>query len=124
MAKLQGKSQRGNKILKNQNNQRNHKTKKTQTKKNSFSIILTIAIIGLMGYFVISLISLQIEIRDRQQQVDAANQIKQEKELENKELERFLAEGDESSYIERVARDVLGYVLPGERVYYDISSGD
>ena len=93
-------------------------------KKNSRSFILTLAIIAVMGYFVISLVSLQMDIRDKQQEVAEAQQVQQEKQAENEELENFLAEGDESSYIERIARDVLGYVLPGERVYYDISSGE
>ena len=77
-----------------------------------------------MGYFVISLVSLQIEIKDKSQQVSDAKQVYEEKVLENEELESFLNEGDESAYIERIARDVLGYVLPGERVYYDVSSGE
>lgn len=93
-------------------------------KKNSRSFILTLAIVAVMGYFVISLVSLQMDIRDKQQEVAEAQQVQQEKQAENEELENFLTEGDESSYIERIARDVLGYVLPGERVYYDISSGE
>lgn len=97
---------------------------KKKEKKNSRSFILTLAIIAVMGYFVISLISLQMDIRDKQQEVAEAQQVQQEKQAENEELEKFLTEGDESSYIERIARDVLGYVLPGERVYYDISSGE
>ncbi|MDO4833120.1 MAG: septum formation initiator family protein [Clostridia bacterium] len=97
---------------------------KNKEKKNSRSFILTLAIIAVMGYFVISLISLQMDIRDKQREVTEAQQVQQEKQAENEELEKFLTDGDESSYIERIARDVLGYVLPGERVYYDISSGE
>lgn len=97
---------------------------KNKEKKNSRSFILTLAIIAVMGYFVISLISLQMDIRDKQREVMEAQQVQQEKQAENEELEKFLTDGDESSYIERIARDVLGYVLPGERVYYDISSGE
>ena len=93
-------------------------------KKNSRSFFLTLAVIAVMGYFVISLISLQIEIRDKTKEVEEAKSQYEEIQLENEELESFLADGDESAYIERIARDVLGYVLPGERVYYDISSGE
>ncbi len=93
-------------------------------KKNSRSFFLTLAVIAVMGYFVISLISLQIEIRDKAKEVEDAKTQYEEIQLENEELESFLADGDESAYIERIARDVLGYVLPGERVYYDISSGE
>lgn len=93
-------------------------------KRNSRSFFLTLAVIAVMGYFVISLISLQIEIRDKSQEVEDAKAQYEEIQLENEELESFLEDGDESAYIERIARDILGYVLPGERVYYDISSGE
>lgn len=93
-------------------------------KKGSRSFFLTLAVVAIIGYFVISLISLQIDIRDKSAQVDEAKKNYAEMELQNDELEGFLSDGDEGSYIERIARDVLGYVFPGERVYYDISSGE
>ena len=93
-------------------------------KKNNRSFFLTLALIAIIGYFAISLVSLQIEIKDKSQQVSDAKQVYEEKVLENEELESFINESDESDYIERIARDVLGYVLPGERVYYDVSSGE
>jgi len=98
--------------------------KPVEKKKRSSSFILTLAIIALIGYFVISLISLQMEKSEKAQQVAQAQATLQTKQEENEELENVLNEGDQSAYIERIARDVLGYVLPGERVYYDISSGD
>ena len=100
------------------------KNGKNGKKSSSKSFFLTLAVIAVLGYFVISLVSLQMDIRDKSQQVEEAKQVYEDKSLKNKELEGFLKDGDESSYIERVARDVLGYVLPGERVYYDISSGE
>ena len=92
--------------------------------KNSRSFFLTLAVIAVIGYFVFSLISLQIDIKDKSSQIDDANQTLSEIKSENEELKGYLKDEDESSYIERVARDVLGYVFPGERVYYDISSGE
>lgn len=98
--------------------------KPVEKKKRSSSFILTLAIIALIGYFVISLISLQMEKSEKAQQVAQAQVTLQQKQEQNDKLENVLTDGDESAYIERIARDVLGYVLPGERVYYDISSGD
>ena len=37
------------------------------------------------------------------------------------ELQRTLDSGDEAAYMERIARDKLGYVLPGEHIYVDMS---
>ena len=42
-------------------------------------------------------------------------------EAANTELQRTLDSGDEAAYMERIARDKLGYVLPGEHIYVDMS---
>ena len=97
---------------------------KTSKKTRSYSFILTLAIMAVIGYFVISLISLQMEKSEKAQQVAQAEASLVASQERNEELQNVISEGDDSAYIERIARDVLGYVLPGERVYYDISSGD
>ena len=87
------------------------------------SFILTLATFALLGYFVISVVSLQFQIRDKTQEVEAARQTLASAQAENEELKELAREEDEKTYMERIARDVLGYVLPGESVYYDVSSG-
>ena len=81
-------------------------------KKNSNSVyrtnksfILTLATLAILGYFVISLVSASAQ-------------------AENDELKELAREEDEKTYMERIARDVLGYVLPGESVYYDVSTAN
>ncbi len=91
--------------------------------KRKYSFILTVAVIALIGYFTISIVSLQLEKNERQKELDRVNQSYSQKLSENEELEATLTSGDDAAYIERIARDVLGYVLPGERVFYDITSG-
>lgn len=95
-----------------------------EKKNNTTSFILTVAIIAFIGYFVISCVSLQLERSEKAAEVAQAQQVLQEKTEENEELENVLSESDHSAYIEKIARDVLGYVLPGERVYYNISTGE
>ena len=98
-------------------------TKKKTGKHNRKSFILTLAIIAVIGYFVISLVSLQVEIKDKSQQIQTAQQTLSEAKEENTELKELADSKDNESYMERIARDVLGYVLPGESVYYDVSAG-
>jgi len=92
-------------------------------KKRSRSFILTLSLIAIMGYFIITLVHLQLEIKNKKELANQVNQQYESQELKKEEFEQILNDGDQSKYIERVARDVLGYVLPGERVYYDTSSG-
>ena len=40
---------------------------------------------------------------------------------ENKEVERLLAMSADKDYIERIARERLGYAYPDEKVYIDSS---
>ena len=102
----------------------NSKAKRSRRKqRNRRSFILTLALIALIGYFTISLISLQFQINAKQQELTIAQQTLQQEEKKNTELKEIAKENDQDRYMERIARDVLGYVKPGESVYYDISSG-
>ena len=91
--------------------------------KNRRSFLLTLAVIAVVGYFVISLISLQVDIRTKTQEVEDAQATLAAAQEENKELQDLQDADDEESYMERIARDVLGYVFPGESVYYDTNAG-
>ncbi|MDR0314755.1 MAG: septum formation initiator family protein [Oscillospiraceae bacterium] len=92
-------------------------------KKRSHSFILTLALVAMIGYFVITLIQMQVKIKEKEEMAQLTNKEYEAQLLENEELMNILNEDDEAKYIERVARDVLGYVYPGERVYYDTASG-
>lgn len=93
-------------------------------KKRKRSIILSFCIIVLCAFFAISLISItkrinetKAEIRDVQAQY--AEQVK-----ENEKLGKVVDSGDKDEYVEEIARDKLGYVKPGEHVYYNVSATD
>lgn len=96
------------------------KTKKTS--KRSF--IVTLAMISLLCCFCIGLVTTQIEISHQKQEIATAQQVLVQKKEENAELNELVKEENEEAYMERIARDVLGYVLPGESVYYDVSTGN
>lgn len=94
-----------------------------KTKKRKTSIILTAGLLVLVCYFVVSFIGLQSKINDEKRELAVVNEKCDAQDFENSELERILKDGNELEYIERIARDELGYAKPGERVYSDISAG-
>lgn len=98
-------------------------SKSNGQKKKRRSFILTLALIALVGYFIISLVSLQIRINQKQQELETLKHTYDQVQVQNNELKQIVAEDDENGYMERIARDILGYALPGESVYYDVSSG-
>lgn len=85
--------------------------------------MLALGAFALAGYFAITLIQLQIEISEKKETLVQVQAQYNEKIAENQELEKVIEGGNEDEYIERIARDSLGYVKPGEKVYYDISFG-
>lgn len=88
------------------------------------SFLLTLALLAFAGYFVITVVSLQFQISDKQQELETAKQTLSSVQAENESLKELEEEEDEATYMERIARDVLGYVVPGESVYYDVSTGN
>ena len=74
-----------------------------------------------MLYLAGALITTQVEIVAKRQQLENITQQVNAQTAENMELQRTLESDDENAYIERVAREKLGYALPDERVFVDMS---
>ncbi len=97
--------------------------KKNAPKKQSKSFILTLAMILLVGYFVITIIGHRIAIKDKKDELEQKNQTLQEQYAENERLKSIVDSDDKSEYIEQVAREQLGFGMPDERVFYDVTPG-
>lgn len=95
-----------------------------QKKKKTYSTILTVAFAALVCYFVIALIGLQSDIREQKEQIADINAQADIRSADNRELNNLLNDSDLDSYVERIAREELGYVFPNERVYYDEQLAD
>ena len=95
-----------------------------QKKKKTYSTILTVAFAALVCYFVIALISLQSDIKEQKEQIADINAQADVQSADNRELNNLLNDSDLDSYVERIAREELGYVFPNERVYYDEQLAD
>ncbi len=93
--------------------------KKIKTRKHS--VILAVLFCALVCYFVATLISLQMQVHAQQNNLDNLKVQHQQQLDENAELGKLIEEGNESEYIEKIAREQYGYAKPDERVYYDSS---
>ena len=90
-------------------------------KKTTKSRLLKIADCLFVVYIAYSIVVQQLEIRDRKITLEAVQQQCQQQIEENKEVERLLAMSADKDYIERIARERLGYAYPDEKVYIDSS---
>ena len=95
--------------------------KNRRTRKKSF--ILTLGLVLLIGYFVITFFSLRLSIKERRSVWEQKNVEYQQQVAENERLKSIVESEDKSEYIEQVAREKLGYVMPGEKVFYDVTPG-
>lgn len=94
-----------------------------KNKKQSRSFILTLALILVVGYFIITIIDLQLEIRDRKEVYEQLGNEYEQIVSENNRLQAIVDNEDKSAYMEQVAREKLGFVMPNEKVFYDITPG-
>lgn len=90
-------------------------------KKPTFSIAVKILLVVVIAFTVFKPISLQIQIRDLQKRSVALEDAIDDKKVVNKDLKDSLEEGVTDESIAKIARDVLGYASPGERVFIDSS---
>ena len=88
-------------------------------KNRKHSVILAVLFCALVCYFVATLISLQVKVRAEEREVADLKNAYQQKIDDNAELEMIIDSGNEAAYIEKIAREQYGYVMPDERVYYD-----
>ena len=94
--------------------------KKKGTKKRR-SIFLRLILIGLLCYGLISFFMLQMDLAQKDQELQEINKKIQTQQQTNEELKTMLGEEHYSEYIARIAREKLGYVYPDERIFVDVS---
>ena len=87
-------------------------------KINVRSVLFLLAIV----YLTINLISAQFELMTKKQELASIQSQKDRLQLEVADTQSLLEEDRDEVYIERVARERLGYANPGEKVYIDIQS--
>lgn len=88
-------------------------------KANMFTKIV---ILALTLYAVVSLVSVREKVAKAEAQRAVLQQQVTEMTQQNAELQYQIDHGTDEETIEEIARNKLGLVLPGEKVFYDISN--
>ena len=101
---------------------------KMQAKKNKSngkfkgSYILIAAAIILAWYLVMSFIDAGVKIRQREKVLENVSQQVVEQQEENAKLQAVI-DGDKGDYMEKIAREELGYGKLGEKFFYNVTPG-
>jgi len=90
-------------------------------KKKRVGLTAKIFIAVFAVYAAFTLVSLQVRINAKNQQQEKLKSQLEEQKLVNARLEAMIKDGNNEEYIADIARDMLDYVVPGERVFVDVS---
>lgn len=93
--------------------------------KKSFFLskpLTALAIVCLIVYSVISVVSQQVQIAEIKKESDELSQKITEAKQQNDEYIRLLSADDEAAYMERIAIERLGYAYPNERRFYIVDA--
>lgn len=113
---MQGNS--SNRRGEGQNVRRSSKTKSRRPKR---SFLLILGLILIIGSFTITIISKQLETREKKAELAAKQAQLQQIEDENNYKQSVVDNDDKSSYLEKEARE-QGFVFPNEKLFYDANT--
>ena len=83
--------------------------------------VLCLVLAAFCLYFVYNIISIRVNLKREQQALEILDKQLFEQRLLNEELERIVYSDGENDYVERIAREKLGYAAIDERIFVDIS---
>ena len=121
MKKKQLQADKAQAVLNQENDTIREITPKKPKKKRY--ILLYLAVIGFAFYAVITIINQNVQIADKKAELKELQQQINVVEINTQHLEKVQSyEGDElSEYIEKIAKEELGYINEGERIFINVS---
>lgn len=99
------------------------KNSRSEKKRPKRSFILILGLVLIVGSFAITIVSKQLEIREKKQERAQKQQVLEQQQRENDYLKSVLQNDDKSDFMEQEARK-HGYGYPNEKVFYDITPGE
>lgn len=86
------------------------------------SIVLRLLCLGFCVYMVVMIAGLWSDYSKKKQERQSLLTEKEQLTNDIDELRSILAEDSHTELIERVARERLGYIYPGEKIYVDTTN--
>ena len=95
--------------------------KNTRQPRRKRSVVLRLVLLAFLGYGIFTLGQLQFDLFKMDAQHKELVQKRREVEMRSAEITNLLQNGTEAEFVERAARERLGYVFPDEEVFVDKS---
>lgn len=92
-----------------------------RSKKKKSNPIFKLCLLFSAFYIVVCLVNSQLDITKKKAELESIQEKIVNQGVENKNLERIINSDEDDEYIEKLAREKLGFAYPDERIYIDIS---
>lgn len=113
------------KKAKNEAAEKTYEVKEVKLEKYKGSWLLRVAILCFAAFMSISLVSQQVKISEKQEELNALNSEMKIQQLKNEDLSYSMEnESELSDYAERVARNELNYAKAGERIFVNVGGSN
>ena len=89
-------------------------------KTKKAGLLTKLVVLALLIYLSITLLDLRSQIQDAEAERDARQQEVDQLTQSNLALSSMLEQSDDPDALEDLAREELGLVKPGEKVFYDV----
>lgn len=86
------------------------------------SIFVKIVILALAGYAIVGMMSLKVRLAEAESYRAGLEKTVAQMEQENAGLRYEIAHSGDDETIADIAREKLGLVMPGEKIFYDIGN--
>ena len=96
---------------------------KTEPKKKRslMGVLLRLAVAVVAVYLLVTFISGQMRLAEKKRELEGLQAQVTLQAEKNQELLRMMEADNEDAYVERTAREKLGYARPSERVFVDLT---
>ena len=92
-----------------------------QKSKRKKSLLLRLACLIVFAYILVVFVNQEVTISQKRAQYEQLQQQITAQQTENETMKSLTTEENREEYIEKIARETLNYVYPGEKVYVNIA---
>jgi cell division protein DivIC len=95
-----------------------------RVRRSRGSTFLRVIALIFVAYMIFTALNLRTQITLKRKELEDILLQCEEQRISNQEMERILAIEDEDSYIERIAKEKLGFAYPDEHILIDVSGSN
>ncbi len=98
------------------------RAERTRKRRGKSNLLFRLVVVFLAVYLLFMLVQTQMQISQKKAEVESINTEIELMQSQINEINRLVSTETDSEYMERIAREQLGYISGDERVFVDINA--